>query len=135
MKRIRLTPLILAVLILLAAGLACGRQGQMTASPTPLILIATATPGAVAEATTASQPLPPLEPTSTSIPGGCSNGMQFIADVTIPDGTVIAPNEHFIKTWRIRNSGTCAWNGYHVVFADGEPMGCLLYTSPSPRDS
>jgi|GEM_PF-2903579 len=125
MKRIRLTPLILAVLILLATGLACGRQGQMTASPTPLILVATATPGAVAEATTAPQPLPAPVPTSTSIPGGCSNGMQFIADVTIPDGTVIAPNEHFIKTWRIRNSGTCAWSGYHIVFADGEPMGTL----------
>ena len=36
--------------------------------------------------------------------------MAFVTDVTIPDGTVLQPNETFVKTWRIKNIGTCAWN-------------------------
>jgi hypothetical protein len=47
----------------------------------------------------------------------------YIADVTIPDGTVLAPNAAFVKTWRIRNDGTCTWDaGYQVVFAEGSQM-------------
>ena len=33
---------------------------------------------------------------------------QFIADVTIPDGTHFTPGAAFKKTWRIRNIGTCS---------------------------
>ena len=130
MKRTRSTSVILAVLILVAAGLACGRQ-QEGATVTPLVVVATATPGEAAgatttpQATTSSQPAVTSEPTSTPIPGGCADGMQFVADVTVPDGTIFDLNEHFIKTWRIRNSGSCNWTGYHVVFAEGEPMGTL----------
>jgi hypothetical protein len=50
---------------------------------------------------------------------------QFIADVTIPDGTSFAPNTAFKKTWRIKNIGTCAWNSNDVslIFDSGEKMG------------
>ena len=51
--------------------------------------------------------------------------MHFVADVTVPDGTAFGPHEHFIKTWRIRNSGSCDWTDYHVVFDNGEPLGTL----------
>lgn len=48
---------------------------------------------------------------------------QFIDDVTIPDGTVLDPNETFTKTWRLRNAGTCTWTpSYAVVFSSGESM-------------
>ncbi|MGE5073332.1 MAG: NBR1-Ig-like domain-containing protein, partial [Anaerolineae bacterium] len=51
---------------------------------------------------------------------------QFVADVTIPDGTYIQPGAAFSKTWRIKNIGTCAWNtGFALVFASGERMGGL----------
>jgi hypothetical protein len=47
----------------------------------------------------------------------------FVTDVTIPDGTVIDPNESFTKTWRLKNSGTCSWTpSYAVVFSDGDSM-------------
>lgn len=47
----------------------------------------------------------------------------FVADVTIPDGTVFDPNESFTKTWRLKNSGTCSWTpSYAVVFSDGNSM-------------
>jgi hypothetical protein len=49
---------------------------------------------------------------------------QFVADVTIPDGTSFAPGAAFTKTWRLKNIGTCAWNtSYALVYASGEKMG------------
>src|SRR5688572_3647774 len=50
---------------------------------------------------------------------------QFIADVTIPDGTNFAPGATFKKTWRLKNIGTCAWNSNDVslIFDSGERMG------------
>jgi len=49
--------------------------------------------------------------------------MDFVTDVTIPDGMVLAPGTAFIKTWRVRNSGTCGWKeGTQLVFVDGERM-------------
>lgn len=47
----------------------------------------------------------------------------FVTDVTIPDGTVLDPNESFTKTWRLKNSGTCSWTpSYAVVFSNGDSM-------------
>lgn len=50
----------------------------------------------------------------------------FITDVTIPDGTLMAPGQNFDKTWRIQNSGTCTWTAtYKAVFTGSGtgPMG------------
>ena len=47
----------------------------------------------------------------------------FIADVTVPDGSYIAPGSSFTKTWRIRNNGTTTWNtNYKLFFASGSQM-------------
>jgi hypothetical protein len=49
--------------------------------------------------------------------------MRFIGDVTIPDDTALSPGAGFVKTWRIQNSGTCAWEaGAGWIFADGHQM-------------
>lgn len=50
---------------------------------------------------------------------------QFIADVTVPDGTTYAANTAFKKTWRLKNIGSCAWaaNDVSLVFDSGEKMG------------
>jgi len=114
--------LILAVLALLAGGLACGRRGQV--APAPDAIVVTTPTGATAA------PVAPAAPTSTSAPGGCSDGLQFVADVSVPDGTVFAPGEPFLKTWRLRNAGSCDWTGYQVVFLDGEPMGTMEQLIP-----
>jgi hypothetical protein len=71
----------------------------------------------------------PPQPTETPVPpvtteAGCTLGSQYVADVTIPDGTMMSPGEMFVKTWRVRNSGTCDWeSGYELVFVSGEQMG------------
>jgi uncharacterized protein YkwD len=49
----------------------------------------------------------------------CIDKAGFFGDVTIPDDTLVKMNQAFTKTWRIRNEGTCTWDGYQVVFAGG----------------
>jgi hypothetical protein len=49
---------------------------------------------------------------------------QFIMDVTIPDGTTLAPDSAFVKTWRLKNIGSCTWNtSYSLVYVRGEKLG------------
>jgi hypothetical protein len=50
---------------------------------------------------------------------------QFVADVTVPDGTRYNPDTAFQKTWRLRNIGTCSWNSTDVsmFFESGAQMG------------
>lgn len=44
-------------------------------------------------------------------------------DVTILDGTAMTPGQEFVKTWKIKNTGTCAWgDGYTLTFSYGEKM-------------
>jgi hypothetical protein len=63
-------------------------------------------------------------PTLESISPSCPPGATFVADVTIPDGTELAPGEAFAKTWRIRSSGCAPWPaGSQLVFVSGDGMG------------
>ena len=56
--------------------------------------------------------------------GKCVNSAEFIEDITVPDGTVMSPGEHFRKVWRLRNTGTCVWDrSYRVVSAGDFHMG------------
>lgn len=52
------------------------------------------------------------------------NEMRFVADVTIPDYTLMQPGQKFTKTWRVRNSGTTTWGaGYVLDFFRDNQMG------------
>jgi hypothetical protein len=67
------------------------------------------------------KPPTPVPPTATQVP--CDQ-MDFIKDVTYPDNTEVEPGEVFIKTWRIKNTGSCTWNSsYKLVFINGDAMG------------
>lgn len=47
----------------------------------------------------------------------------FVRDVTIPDGSYVAPGASFIKTWQIRNNGTTTWTtAYQLVFTSGSQL-------------
>jgi len=55
---------------------------------------------------------------------------EFVADVTIPDDTVIGTGESFTKTWRLRNSGTSTWTlDYKLVFSHGDDLGSPAQTN------
>lgn len=85
----------------------------LSLSPTPLpadqySLLATATPSAAA-------PLP-VSP--------CRNNLQFLEDLTIPDGTLVAPGSLLDKQWRVKNSGDCHWDSrYRLRLVNGEALG------------
>jgi hypothetical protein len=74
---------------------------------------------------TATQPPPtatPVPPINTSIPIPCDRAT-FVKDITYPDNTEVVAGTNFVKTWRIRNNGSCTWtSGYAVVFDHLEAM-------------
>lgn len=48
----------------------------------------------------------------------------YVADITVLNGTRMEPGRAFIKTWRLRNTGTAPWaDGYRLVFAGDNSMG------------
>lgn len=74
-----------------------------------------------------SQPSPPV--TSTV----CTNAASFVADVTVPDNSQIVANTAFAKMWRIKNNGTCTWDGrYHLVHAGGPTLSAVVETLQIP---
>ena len=63
-------------------------------------------------------PVPNVAPTAS-----CDSA-QFVADISVPDGTVISASATYTKTWRLKNVGTCTWNSaYVLVFDSGDQMG------------
>ncbi len=57
-----------------------------------------------------------------AVPATCRDDSEFVADVTIPDGTRLAPGTVFNKVWRLRNSGDCPWGGYRFTYLSGDRM-------------
>ncbi|MGY6658305.1 NBR1-Ig-like domain-containing protein [Amycolatopsis sp. TRM77291] len=51
---------------------------------------------------------------------------EFVADVTVPDGSEVAAGSTFVKTWEFRNAGTVGWIGRYLVRAGsfGNPGEC-----------
>ncbi|HEX5943550.1 MAG TPA: NBR1-Ig-like domain-containing protein [Anaerolineales bacterium] len=74
------------------------------------------TPGATNTATT--QPIAQVTNAQGTTVALCDS-LEFVADVTIPDDTNMAPGQDFLKTWRVKNTGSCPWGeGYELVYAD-----------------
>lgn len=75
------------------------------------------------------QPAVTSQPQATKSPqkqSNCTDSASFVADLTIPDNTKIDQGKTFVKTWRIRNAGTCAWNEkYSLVFVNGDQMNSI----------
>lgn len=115
-KLSRLLGLGLLVAIALAG---CGAAPRMTApgsTETPLFKPPTLVP------TTAVQ-APSTASRATSVPV-CTDKLVFIADLTIKDGTVVAPNSTLDKRWEVENAGTCNWDErYRIRLASGPAMG------------
>lgn len=87
--------------------------------------IVTATPQPTAVPTVVvNTPVPqPTAIPATPTPIPCNAG-EFVADISIPDGTSITADASFIKTWRLKNVGSCTWDTrYDVAFVDGNQMG------------
>lgn len=135
----------LASTFLIAILLASCSGGSASPTPTPVdvnalqtaavqTVVANITQTAAAVQPTATilsteTPVPtPTEtsaPTATVTPSTCDNS-EFINDASVPDGTVMAAGQEFIKTWKVKNTGTCTWTtGYRLIYSYGEKMGGL----------
>ena len=122
-----------------------------------LLLPACQAPSVPASPTARATELPPtalppasptiLPPTPTSSPEAgpsptpsaealCTDAASFVADVTIPDYEHFDKRATFTKTWRVKNSGTCAWTAdYKAVYSRGDTLSgpqsiALVETSP-----
>ncbi len=50
----------------------------------------------------------------------------FVADVTIPDDTIVEPGSPFTKTWKIKNTGTRPWgSGDRLAFVGGATLSSV----------
>jgi hypothetical protein len=71
-----------------------------------------------------TETLAPTETLSPTIEAELTDKAEFVADVTVPDGSPFAAGAAFTKTWRVKNVGTATWTTeYALVFVSGEPMG------------
>lgn len=53
----------------------------------------------------------------------CIPDATFVADVTIPPGSVFPLGGQMDKVWQVRNSGSCAWGvGYELALVDGDRL-------------
>ncbi|MBM3137577.1 MAG: hypothetical protein FJZ98_05255 [Chloroflexi bacterium] len=98
------------------------------------VALLTPSPTATVPPTATPQPLPtqalPPAPTSPAgtgllptLPAASPDNATWIADVTVPDNTLLAKNSKFTKTWKVENSGTTTWNSnYALIYLDGSPI-------------
>ncbi len=60
---------------------------------------------------------------SDAFGAACDDDAFLVADLTIPDGSIVEAGSEIVKSWRLRNSGSCTWSdGYSWVFGGGDPM-------------
>jgi murein DD-endopeptidase MepM/ murein hydrolase activator NlpD len=58
-----------------------------------------------------------------SQPAPCVARAEFQHVESFPDDMVVQPGQSMDKWWRVKNSGTCDWSGYQLMFESGEQMG------------
>jgi len=81
----------------------------------------TATPEATTQPTETAVPTNnPFEATPTDIT--CDDA-KWVTDVTVPDGTEMTTGQDFVKTWKVRNTGSCTWGtGYTLIHGYDERL-------------
>lgn len=96
------------------------------ATPTPTLL-PSATPTIWASttfmaSTPTSQSVTTYSSSYYSTAYGCYDAA-YVSDVTIADGTVLAPGKEFVKTWEFQNTGSCDWSeDFWIAYSSGEDM-------------
>lgn len=97
---------------------------------------ATADVTAEATSTATGQPVAQVTNAQGTTFALCDN-LEYVADVTVPDDTTMSPGQDFVKTWRVKNAGSCPWgDGYELVYADyaeemsGQPQPITQVVQP-----
>lgn len=115
--------LLLVVFLFLSS---CGIRAEFSAldsSNQPVFIPPTLSPTQLQPVIIQSAPSANSSTISTPIVE-CTDSLTFIQDLSIPDGSLAAPDTSLDKRWSIRNDGTCNWGeGYTVRLISGEEMG------------
>jgi hypothetical protein len=106
-------------------------QAQITQGVVNTPVLPTPQPGTtqISPPTDTSAAPTPLPPSATSTSPGTTpvapcDRAGFVEDVTYPDNAEVDAGMNFVKTWRLRNNGSCTWtSNYSVVFQSGDAMG------------
>jgi len=118
--------------IILGFGAGCVRSGGSpiaTASETPVPpeqspAVVSFSPDA---SSTPTRPSITARPTARHLPSPtpeCSDGLTFLNDLTVPDGTLIGRGVEVDKRWEVLNSGTCNWDKrYRLALISGPELG------------
>lgn len=138
--------LIVTAILFMMLVAACGSANTPEQEPTPdVAAIRTSAAGTVVSQftlTAAVFTVTPSQPTETSAPAATEatigvtvspaaqvtnaqgtsvalcDSLSFVADVNVPDDTSMSPGQDFLKTWRVKNTGSCPWGaGYKLVYA------------------
>jgi hypothetical protein len=126
--------LLVSIIFLASCNLPSSQAGEslsLTAAAQTIQALISATPGLPVPTSTpiggvTLTPFPTLAVvtnTPAASPTTNCNVAQFVADVTIPDGTIMTPGQAFVKKWRLRNIGSCTWTGFNMTFDSGDSMG------------
>ncbi len=81
---------------------------------------------------------PAPTPIASATPAPCVDGMSFVEDLNLDDNNmttpaVIPPGQQFKKGWRIRNTGTCTWDGsYKLSYDGGSSPASSMGGQPTP---
>jgi len=88
---------------------------------------ATPEPSATLEVAAAVTPVETVTPTLAVSPTqGLCDDAAFVSDASVIDGSQMTAGAAFVKTWKVKNTGTCTWTtGYQIIFAYNEKMGGL----------
>lgn len=123
MLRITLRSYLPAILLALTFVQACAPQITPTpfrppTQPQPTQVLATTTP-----IPALFSPVPTIIITATQA-GPCTNNLEFLQDITIPDNTAVSFGAVIDKQWLVKNSGTCNWDStYRLKWIGGDPLG------------
>jgi hypothetical protein len=118
-----------AQLTLVASGGLATPTGQSQATESGTI---ETLPAQAPTATQAATSVPQPTATSTEVPVPCDRA-SFVEDITYKDGSEVAAGATFVKTWKLKNTGSCTWNSsYAVVFVSGDAMGAPASVQLTP---
>jgi len=105
------------VLILQGCTFAPPQRVPSPAGQSPLFLPPTSAPVRIEPSLTPGQ-----SQSTPTLP--CADGLTFINDLTVPDGSIIQAGASIDKRWEVENSGTCNWEiGYSIRLIAGDEMG------------
>jgi uncharacterized protein YkwD len=116
----------LFALFLILVLTACVQLSGETPTDAPAIFVTSTLPPTRQGLTLATDIPPTVSPTSDPLTPSptpsCRDSAVFVEDVTVPDNTRLDAGEKFTKTWKLQNTGSCAWTDYTIAFVSGDKM-------------